>query len=271
MNNILKNLIILSEVIFSYNICYSTESNNDNYYQLTDEEYDIIYNYFDQALLQGQDGGRIFTIPIDTNKENNGLEDKFIQYCTENNRLLLNAWNNINNFVQYNSNISKICNLQYSHTNDGIYQIKQSTDNVIELYCKILCPIIFNRLLLDKQIPASDENINIANKTKSYNIVNIFKYYEEQYNKKCEKLIQDIDISISFIGKVIDIVNSSNIQDIKDLALPLQNITSIKEQSNNIKYLYYYSNHLNYYKDFIEQDLLGSMSFLKCKMFLNAI
>lgn len=262
--------MILSGITINYSNCYSTVSNNSNYYNLTNKEYKIINKACSDTGSKEQDESNEIIIPNTTDSDQKELENALIQCLTEDQYLLSEIWENIINLIEECDDVNMICQYQKKNTCYNFSQLLKYTESMLSLYQKILNPIIFNRFVLNKKIPLSKEDNDIVNKINNQDIVNIFKKYEEQYKLKCNILLKIINESLDFLDKMIEAVNSKRISTIKRSPVFITDLLNIRKNLNNVKNLYYYSMYLNFYKDFINKSI-EKISELKSKMFLNAI
>lgn len=258
MKNILEYFAILPVITISCNNCYSTAKHNSNCYNLTSKEYKTINKACDNIIFQYQNDGQ------------NELENEFVKYLIENRYLLCEVFEYVIDFVEKCEDITMVCKYQEKDKHYNFNRLLKYTGSILNLYTRILNPIMFNRLVLNKEIPLSEENINIAKKISNQDIVNIFKEYEEQYKIKCNKLLKIIDKSLKFFDRIIEGVNSKRVSTIRRFPIPITDLLDIRKNLSDVKSLYYYSMCLNSYKDFIEESL-EKISELKPKMYLNAI
>lgn len=272
MRNIIKYFVVLSGITICYNNCYSTENNNNcNYYNLTNKEYKIINKTCSDISSDGQDETDETDIQNAVDSEQKKLEDEFVQCLSDNQIIMCEIWNQIVNFFKTCNDIEMVCYIQKKNNRHyNISRISKYTEDIFDLYDKIINPIEFKRLVLNKKIPLSEENTNIANKVNNQNIVNIFRKYKEQYIKKCNKLLNNINESLNFIDKIIDAVNLKRVSIIKKSPVFVTDLLDLRKKLNNVKNLYYYSMCLNLYKDFINESI-ENISELNAKMYLSAI
>ena len=270
MINIIKYLVVLSGITICYNNCHSTENNNSNYYNLTNKECKIINKTCSDISSEEQHETNEITIPDAVDSDQKKLEDEFVQYLSDNQFILYEIHNKIINFIEKDNDIVMVCYFQENNTNYGISKLLKYTRDICDLYNKILNPITFKKLVLNKKIPLSEENTNIANKVNNQDIVNIFRKYNEHYIKKCNKLLKNINESLNFINKIIDAVNSERVSTVRKCPIPITDLLDLRKNLNNVINLYKYAMYLNLYKYFINESI-EKISELNAKVYLSAI
>lgn len=236
--NILFKLLPIILTLLSDNI-YSMESKEENintiiknsssYIPLTNDEYKLVETFVKQienALPV------CYSFTFDGNEkmpEAQELINSFNIYVNE----LFKYKNKINNFIETSNDFRNFClSLSYNSKeiiNNAFDTITRRMYKIANLSRKVLIPIVFSRLfsqnkvvllecndssfstqedyslfhnkLLSIKNNISTKENNIIKKINSWKIIDIFKYYKEQYKNLYESLISKID-TVCFVFNV---------------------------------------------------------------------